>query len=48
MYADNGIDLLETRQTRGNNDQLLTRATFDSGIGPLTFQDAAGQVTVYT
>ena len=48
VYADNGIDLLETRQTRGNNDQLLTRATFDSAHLPLTSQDAAGQVTVYT
>jgi YD repeat-containing protein len=48
VYATNGIDLLEVRQTRGGNDQLLFRATYNATHLPLTQTDAAGQTTTFT
>lgn len=48
IYATNGIDLLEVRQTRGANNELLARATFNNQHRPLTTTDAAGQTTTNT
>jgi RHS repeat-associated protein len=48
LYATNGIDLLEIRQTRGANNELLFKATYNSQHRPLTVTDAAGQTTTYT
>ena len=48
VYATNGIDLLEVRQVRGVNDELLFRATYTTQHRPVTLTDAAGQTTVIT
>jgi RHS repeat-associated protein len=48
IYAANGIDLLEKRQTRGTNNELLASYTYNSQRLPLTVTDAAGQTTTYT
>jgi RHS repeat-associated protein len=48
IYDTNGIDLLEVRQTRGANNDLLFKATYNSRHRPLTTTDAAGQTTTYT
>jgi RHS repeat-associated protein len=48
IYATNGIDLLEVRQTRGTNNELLAQMTYNSQHLPLTRKDAAGQITTYT
>jgi RHS repeat-associated protein len=48
IYADNGIDLLEVRQTRAGQSQLLSQTTYNDQHLPLTSRDAAGQVTKYT
>ena len=48
LYATNGIDLLEVRQTRGANNELLARMTYNAQHLPLTRTDAAGQTTSYT
>jgi RHS repeat-associated protein len=48
LYDTNGIDLLEIRQTRGGNNELLFKATYNSQHRPLTVTDAAGQTTSYT
>ena len=45
IYDTNGIDLLEVRQTRGSNNELLLKATYNSQHRPLTLTDAAGQTT---
>ncbi len=45
IYATNGIDLMEVRQTRGANNELLSLATYDNQHRPLTVTDAAGQTT---
>ena len=47
IYAANGIDLLEVRQTRAGQSQLLSQATYNSQHLPLTAKDAAGQTTTY-
>lgn len=47
-YDTNNIDLLETRQARGANNELLRKFTYNSLHQPLTDTDAAGQVTTYT
>jgi YD repeat-containing protein len=47
-YAPNGIDLLEIRQTRAGNNELLFKATYNSQHLPLTQTDAAGQTTTYS
>src|SRR5690606_29383482 len=48
IYAPNGIDLLEVRQTRAGNNDLLFRATYNAQHLPLTTTDAAGQTTTFT
>lgn len=48
FYAENGIDLLETRQTRAGQSELLSKNTYDARHLPLTSTDAAGQMTTYT
>jgi RHS repeat-associated protein len=48
IYATNGIDLLEVRQTRAVNNELLFRATYNAQHRPLTVVDAAGQTNTYT
>src|SRR5207244_7060674 len=48
LYASNGIDLLETRQTRDGNNELLFRATYNAQHLPLTKAGADGQVTTFT
>jgi RHS repeat-associated protein len=48
LYASNGIDLLEVRQTRGGNNELLARMTYNGQHLPLTVVDAAGQTNILT
>ena len=48
IYDTNNIDLLETRQTKGTNNELLRKFTYNVLHEPLTDTDAAGQVTTYT
>jgi YD repeat-containing protein len=48
VYATNGIDLIEVRQTRAGNNDLLFKATYNSQHRPLTRTDAAGQMTTFT
>ncbi len=48
IYDTNGIDLLEVRQTRSGNNELLAKATYNSQHRPLTVTDAAGQTTTYS
>jgi RHS repeat-associated protein len=48
LYATNGIDLLEVRQTRAGNNELLFQMTYNAQHLPLTKKDAAGQTTTYT
>jgi len=48
IYAPNGIDLLEVRQTRAGNNELLFRATYNAQHRPLTVTDAAGQTSTFT
>lgn len=48
LYATNGIDLLEIRQTRAGNNELLFRATYNAQHLPLTQAGADGQVTTFT
>jgi RHS repeat-associated protein len=48
-YASNGIDLLEKRQTRGTNNELVASFTYNSPIAhlPDTATDAARETTTY-
>jgi YD repeat-containing protein len=48
IYAENGIDLLETRQTRAGQNELLSKQTYDARHLPETSTDAAGQMTTFT
>jgi RHS repeat-associated protein len=48
IYAENGIDLLETRQTRAGQNELLSQMTYNAQHLRLTSTDAAGQTTTYT
>ena len=48
IYDGNGIDLLEVRQTRDGNNELLFSATYNTQHRPLTTVDAAGQTNGYT
>jgi YD repeat-containing protein len=47
-YAENGIDLLEIRQTRVGQNELLSRTTYNAQHLPLAATNAAGQTTTYT
>lgn len=48
VYDTNNIDLLEIRQTRGTNNELVRKFTYNGLHKPLTDTDAAGQPTTYT
>ena len=48
LYAENGIDLLETRQTRAGQNELLSQTTYNAQHLPLTVRDVSGLVTTYT
>ena len=48
IYATNDVDLLEVRQTRAANNELLVQATYDSRHLPLSITDAAGQTTRFS
>jgi RHS repeat-associated protein len=43
-----GIDLLETRQTRAGQSELMRQTTYNNQHQPLTSSDAAGQMTTFT
>ncbi len=47
-YASNEVDLLEVRQTRAGNNELLFSTTYNAQHLPLTMSDAAGQTNTYT
>jgi RHS repeat-associated protein len=47
VYATNGIDLLEKRQTRNTNNDLLQRFTYNTQHLPLTSVDASGQGSTF-
>ena len=47
-YDANGIDLLETRQTRAGQSELIRQTTYNAQHQPLTSTDQAGQVTTFT
>jgi RHS repeat-associated protein len=48
LHAPNEIDLLEVRQTRGTNNELVFAFTYNAQHLPLTITDAAGQTTTNT
>lgn len=48
LYATNGIDLLEVRQTRAGNNELLARMTYNAQHRVLTAVGADGQTNRYT
>ena len=45
IYDANGIDLLEVRQTRAGQSELISNTTYNAQHRPLTVTDAAGQTT---
>ena len=47
-YDTNGIDLLEVRQTRDADNELLATLAYNSQHRPLTMTDAAGQTTAFS
>ncbi len=47
-YADNGIDVLRVKQVNGGSTDLLAEYTYNDQHEPLTYRDAAGQLTTYT
>jgi len=48
IYDTNEIDLLEVRQTRQGQNELVLKASYNNQHRPVTLTDAAGQTTVYT
>jgi RHS repeat-associated protein len=48
IYDTNGIDLLEIRQTRNSNNELLSRRMYNAQHKPLTIVNAAGQTNIFT
>jgi RHS repeat-associated protein len=48
IYASNEVDLLEVRQTRAGNNELLLQATYDSRHLPLSIRNTAGQTNRYS
>ena len=48
LYDTNGIDLLEIRQTRATNKELLFKATYNTQHLPLTRIGMDGQTNTYT
>jgi len=47
-YDTNKIDLLEKRQTRASNNDLIGKWTYNSQHLPLTYIDGSGRQTTYT
>ena len=47
-YYTNGIDLYQTTQTKGGANDLLATYTWNTQHLPLTYLDAAGQLTKYS
>jgi RHS repeat-associated protein len=47
-YDSNGIDLLEIRQTRLGQNELLAKGTYNAQHCPATITDASGQTTTFT
>jgi len=48
IYDTNGIDLLEVRQTRLGQNELLARMTYNAQHRPLTYTGPSGHTTTYT
>ena len=48
IYDTNEIDLLEVRQTRLGQNELLAKVTYNSKHRPLTATDSAGQTTKFS
>lgn len=48
FYDANNLDLLEVRQAKGSNNDLLAKFTYNAQHRPLTHQDGSGQKTIYT
>lgn len=48
VYAANGIDLMEVRNTTAGRNELLSSYTYNPQHRPLTVTDAAGQATTFT
>jgi RHS repeat-associated protein len=48
IYSSNGIDLLEIRQTRAGNNELLFRATYNAQHLPLAQVGVDGQTNAFT
>src|SRR5207249_2506967 len=48
LYATNSIDLLEVRQTRAGNNELLSRMTYNAQHLPLTTAYASGQTNTFS
>src|SRR5262249_38111624 len=46
-YEENGIDLVEVRQTRAGQSELLLQRPYNAQHLPLSDRDAAGQITTY-
>jgi RHS repeat-associated protein len=47
IYGTNEVDLVEVRQTRAGQNELLISATYNAQHQPLTITDAAGQTTAF-
>jgi RHS repeat-associated protein len=47
IYASNGIDLLETRQTRAGNNVLLSKTEYDDKHHPISVTDQSGNKTTF-
>lgn len=47
VYSTNGVDLLEIRQTRGTDNELVFSFSYNSQHLPITATDAAGETTRY-
>ncbi|WP_404943866.1 RHS repeat-associated core domain-containing protein (plasmid) [Ralstonia solanacearum P673] len=47
-YADNGVDVLRVKRVNGGSTDLLAEYTYNDQHEPLTYRDAAGQLTTYT
>jgi RHS repeat-associated protein len=48
VYDTNEVDLIEIRQTRAGQNELLLSATYDPQHNPLTIADAGRQTTAFT
>jgi len=48
VYDTNEVDLIEIRQTRAGQNELLLRVTYDPQHNPLTITDAGRQTTTFT